>query len=354
VLTIKTTEEIYSGMCADYTAKTGRTLSRGCDMSVRLMAAAAQISSLYIYNDWVLAQSFPQTASGSFLDMHAQMRGITRNSASHATGTLRFGVTQPAAREIPVAAGTVCMTVSGVAFETTEEGAIAGGATYCDVSARAVEGGSSGNASEGSVVLMGVAPVGVEYCTNPSGFTGGAEAEDDESLRARVVASYTQLPNGANAAWYEKTVSDMDGVAAVRVIPKRRGLGTVDIIISGVSGAPSQELLDGIKDVLDEARELCVDIEVMAPETVSVAVSCAIDVDDAHDPETVRTAVASAIGGYFTGERLGEDVLLAKLGDIIYGVPGVVNYRITQPASDVSVDDDKLPVAGGVTVSAWS
>ncbi len=56
------------------------------------------------------------------------------------------------------------------------------------------------------------------------------------------------------------------------------------------------------------------------------------------------------MAAYFTGERLGQDVLLAKLGSILFGVRGVENYAITSPTADVAVAADELPVPSAVTI----
>lgn len=64
--------------------------SEGCDSAVRLYALAAELQSLLMQADWVLDQSFPQTAQGMYLDYHAETRGITRAAAEKAVGTLRF------------------------------------------------------------------------------------------------------------------------------------------------------------------------------------------------------------------------------------------------------------------------
>ena len=45
------------------------------DLAVRLYAAAAQIQTLYAYSDWAVNQSFPQTATGEYLDYHASCAG---------------------------------------------------------------------------------------------------------------------------------------------------------------------------------------------------------------------------------------------------------------------------------------
>ncbi|MBQ3404923.1 MAG: baseplate J/gp47 family protein, partial [Oscillospiraceae bacterium] len=228
----KTAEEIYAEMKARFEHDSGCTLAEGGDMQVRLCAAAAQLHSLYIYNDWVRAQCFPQTASGEYLDYHAQMRGLSRNRAEKAAGTMRFIIDQQLPYDVPVAAGTICRTVTGLTFVTVEDRTIPAGELSCDVVCQAGEAGAEGNVPAAAVVYMVNAPVGVSSCTNIGTFTGGSDEESDDELRARVLSSYRSLPNGANAAYYREEALSISGVAAVKVLPKKRGLGTVDLVIS--------------------------------------------------------------------------------------------------------------------------
>jgi uncharacterized phage protein gp47/JayE len=59
---------------------------------------------------------------------------------------------------------------------------------------------------------MAQAPAGVVSCGNLEPFFGGMRTrKGDEELRKRVLASYKKLPNGANAAYYETQVLNMDG-----------------------------------------------------------------------------------------------------------------------------------------------
>ena len=104
---MKTTDEIYEEMCLAFKNISGFEVNDGCDMAVRLYAAAAQIYSLYVYNDWVKNQCFPQTATGAYLENHAQMRGITRNPARKASGTIRFYIEEAAEADITIQAGIV-------------------------------------------------------------------------------------------------------------------------------------------------------------------------------------------------------------------------------------------------------
>ena len=61
---MKEVSELYRQMLDVFTEKTGFSMDDSADLAVRLYAAAAQLQTLYIYADWALAQSFPQTAEG--------------------------------------------------------------------------------------------------------------------------------------------------------------------------------------------------------------------------------------------------------------------------------------------------
>ena len=102
---MKTVDEIFEEMLACFGEKTGVELEAGCDLAVRLYAAAAQVYALYVQADWVARQAFPQTAEGEYLDLHAQLRSLERKEATRAVGTLRFtaGEASENDRAIPLA-----------------------------------------------------------------------------------------------------------------------------------------------------------------------------------------------------------------------------------------------------------
>ena len=118
---------IYERMRAIFAEEAGFVPNDGCDAMVRLYALASEVQSLLAQADWVLDQSFPQTAQGMYLDYHAETRGITRAAAEKAVGTLRFAAADKVTAACPIEKGTVCMTAEGVRFETTEDAAIAVG-----------------------------------------------------------------------------------------------------------------------------------------------------------------------------------------------------------------------------------
>ena len=343
--------EIYEQMRGTFAQRAGFVPSEGCDSAVRLYALAAELQSLLMQADWVLDQSFPQTAQGMYLDYHAETRGITRAAAEKAVGTLRFAAADKVTATCPIEKGAVCMTAEGVRFETTEDAAIAVGSQWADVPAQAVEAGAGGNVIAGTVTLLSAMPVGVVQCTNPAAFSGGCDAESDEALRGRVLASYQRLPNGANAAYYEQEAMRYPGVAAAKAVGRARGIGTVNVVIATHAGVPDAALLAAVEMDLQKKREIAVDVKVLAPTVETVAVTAALKAAPGYTFAEVKAGAQSALEALFTGGLLGKNVTTARLLTLLCGVEGVENVHLTAPAADVAVGSTELPMLGTVTIS---
>lgn len=112
---------IYERMRAIFAEEAGFVPNDGCDAMVRLYALASEVQSLLAQADWVLDQSFPQTAVGQYLDYHAETRALARLPAAKATGVLRFSAPSAAVTDYEIEQGSVAMTSGGVRFETTEK-----------------------------------------------------------------------------------------------------------------------------------------------------------------------------------------------------------------------------------------
>ena len=347
---MKTVDEIYLELMDTFARETGMEPNGTGEMAVRMYALAAQVVGLYEQAEWTRRQCFPQTATGEELDKHAFLRGLTRGQASKAEGKIRFSVREEADIDLPIPVGTVCMTAGLVSVETIEYGVLRAGNLSVDVAARAVEAGTGGNVAAGAVRSMAVAPTGIAFCTNPAPFTGGAGEESDESLRERVLETYRRLPNGTNAAFYEREALNIDGVTAVSVLPKNRGLGTVDVFVTGPAGMPQSDLLQKVRDDLGPKREITVDLLVSSPTAVNVNVSAVVKAKAGYTPSEVKARVDSAIRSWFDGTRLAKNVLRAELGQLLYSVDGVENYRLDTPTEDKVIAKDELPVLGTVVV----
>ena len=348
---MRSVEEIYQELLQVFTERVGFRPEEGCDLSVRLWTMAAEIQSLEMQSDWVLKQSFPQTAQDIYLDYHGAMRGLERVPATKAVGKLRLSVTTPYVKPIYIPAGTACMTEEEVRFQTTKGAILGAGVQSIDISAEAVESGSNGNVIAGAIRILTACPVAITGCTNPEAFSGGSDEEDDETFRARILESFRRLPNGANAAWYEQTALSYTGVAAAKAVGRARGIGTVDVYVATEAGLPSAELLEGLQEVLQEKREIAVDVEVKAPTVKNVDITLQILPTEGTDFDSVKAEVERVITTYFSGRLLGKPIRLAELSHQVYAVEGVENYRFSAPAQDLVANDAVLPVLGTLTVT---
>ena len=306
-----TLEEIYGGLAAEFQARTGKTAGASSELAVRFYAVAAQIYALYVQGEWTRRQCFPQTAQGE---------------------------------EVDIPAGTVCMTAGGVRFATTREAAVAAGELYADAPVEAVEPGAAGNVGAGAVVYMAQPPVRIVACANVEPFTQGLDTEGDEELRERVLATYRRLANGANSAFYRQAAMSFPEVAAVTVLPKSRGVGTVDIV-------PSQALLGELQDYFDQVREIAVDVRVEAPAVETVDLSLKLWAAEGRDFAAVAGAVEDALRAWFNGERLGRPLPRAQITSLVFGVDGVANCEILSPAADLPLDNVTLPVLGELAIA---
>lgn len=348
---MRSVETIYGELLASFADRAGFTPEAGCDLAVRLWAAAAELQALEIQADWVLDQSFPQTAQGVYLDRHGSMRGLKRLGATRSGGVLRFSVETAPAMNITIQAGTVCMTAEEVRVQTTEEVVLREGDLYVDARAEAVEPGAGGNLVPGAVRFLTACPLAVTSVTNPNAFTGGADEENDESFRARILESYQRLPNGANTAWYESTAMNFPGVTAAKAIGREEGPGTVNVYVTGENGLPDEDLLADLQAELQEKREIAVTVKVLSPTTETVNVDVAVAPKEGADKDAVLESARQAITDFFSGRLLGRAVLLAELGNKLYDLEGVENYRFTAPAADIPANSKVLPELGELVVT---
>lgn len=348
---MRTTEEIYQEMRTACAQRQGAQVTEDCELAIRMWAAAAQIQALEAQSEWVLGQSFPQTATGVYLDRHAAVRGLSRQAESKAVGELTFTMSNEQSGAVTITAGTVCMAENAVRFRTTEDAVIPAGERSVTVAAEAVEAGNGGNVGAGAVHVLTACPVAVTSVTNGDAFTGGISEETDEELRTRVLESFQRLPNGANAAWYELTACRHEGVAAAKAVGKARGIGTVDVYVSTPGGVPSAALLAELQSQFQKSREIAVDVQVKAPTTAAVDISVSVEPEAGADFAAVKSAVEDMLADYFNGKLLGQAVTLAELGSRIYGLDGVKNYHLTAPTADLDADDTVLPVLGTVSVT---
>ena len=349
-----TYDEILGRMTDTFTAEAGFTPDQASDIGIRMRVLAGEIHGLFGQLDWLYRQSFPQTAAGLELEHHAQTRGLTRKNAVQAHGELTFTREEPLWYDVVIPAGTVCSTTGsgGLRFLTTAETTLPSGQLSATVAAQADEGGDAYNVSIGRVTVLITPPPGITGVSNGVAFIGGVDGESDEQLRQRLLKSYSEIPNGTNAAFYRDQALRVEGISTVSVIPMARGVGTVDIYVACDGQAPDPALVTQIERDLAALREICVDVQVLPANLISANVYMTVTPKAGYAMNNVRSDCTQAIQDYFTGLDIGQSALLAGIGQAIFAVDGVKNYTFnTMMCSDKHVTATQLAVCGSIGIA---
>ncbi len=327
--------DIIKAMETEFFNECGEYASDYDDVELRFKAVAGEIYAAHTAAEYAMRQAFAQTASGEYLDMHAEMRGITRKTAASALGELTFTLPQELEYDVQIPAGTVC-SVSGeplVQFVTDEGKTIPAGSLSATVPASALAPGAAFNAGAGAVTVMVNPPEYVLSVTNESAFTGGCDEETDEALRERLLRSYSQPTNGANAKSLEEQLLTIDGITDARIAadPEQAML---TVCVRTKSGAfPDGDMLKLIQEKLG-ILEICgaqYGIALARPALFSVfaAVRASAGADKkqlAADAQGAVRAVCSAAG-------IGREISLSQLTSAVLAVQGVESAEISASPS---------------------
>ena len=331
---MKTTQEIYEALLEGVYARSGFAADDSCDLAVRLYAAAAQIESLYAYADWSRRQCFPQTATGEYLDLHAQIHAVTRDAAACSVGTLTLGLAEVLNFDLSVPAGTRFCIPNGLHFCLTEPCKIPAGSRSAEAAAECAEAGIQGNVAAGEITGMVDAPVYISFVTNLSAFTGGKEAEADEHLRLRILKACAAMPDGANSSYYEAVALTQEGITSAAAIPTYFGEGTVAVCISGDYDKPSDTQTAAVRSALAERTEMGIKLYVLAPDVQTVDVSLTVWPVDGVSGAQAVAAARMAIEECFAAPLLRQGFYRSRAGSQIYNTGLVKNYEFTQPTQD--------------------
>ena len=298
----------------------------------------------------------PDNLSGAALERYVwQHRALERRGATYAAGTLK--VTAGAGRISP---GDLFATAAGVLFASEDDLDAAVGSTF---RVTAVEPGAAGNAPAGSVTLMPVTIQGIGSVTNDAAFTGGVDAESDESLRERSYDVLTHPANGGNVNQYRQWAMSVDGVGRAIVIPTPRGPNTVDVYLVDGSGAPaSSDLVAAVQALIDpnengdgmgeapigavctvqaaEEKELAIYAHLLAEE--------GLDVTDLH--QDVRDSIEALIHKTaLAGTPLRHSALVDAA--LVDGVLDYLTLTVNESSGTTYFDPTEIPVLDDLVIS---
>lgn len=299
------------------------------DYFIRATSVASAVEGLYQHQAWIVRQIFPDTADREYLELHARVRGLTRKVAVAAQGQIRVTGTPGAV----VPAGLLAK-LGEQSYLTTSASMVAANGV-ATVTAIASNAGTAGNAQADAGVELTAAPAGVTSQAVIVLMTGGVDAESDGELLARLLELIRRPPAGGNRYDYRRWALEVPGVTAAYVYPLRRGLGTVDVVITSASVLPSAATIAAVQDYIDDVRPVTAKNSlVLAPTLKVVNVSVAVALDGLTLADAT-TQIEAAAGSYFNLLAPGETAIKSRIEALVSDISGVVDRAVTLPAANV-------------------
>ena len=330
-------------------------------LSVHARVLALVLRPVYERLDWLWRQSFARTADRDHLvGRHGWDYGIAPAGATRATGLVETSGTPGTVYP----AGIRLLSGSDVYVATAPATAAGGGGVALTV--RAEVPGAAGNRIAGEVLRLadpGLYPgLGPEAEVGDDGLGGGADIEDTESVRARILDRKRRPPRGGAYSDYEQWAREVTGVANAWAAPAAYGPGTV-VVFFTFEGRTNLIPTDGDVAAVDAALEARrrIAVEVVAAKPIAVPVNITLSV--APDTAEVRAAASAALAAVMQPERpngaggrmrpgrpLAPFVLSRSwLGEAVSLAVGEDRHRIAVPADDLSFVDGRMPMLGTVS-----
>lgn len=357
-----TVDEVLEGMLRDYQEKykevTGKEafLSKADPNRLIIYACAMQIYQAMQYVDYAGKMSFLAYARGDYLDNLGALKGLSRIDKTAASTVLQFCIGSPLESAVSIPAGSRVTNGHGVYFATDEYAEIKPGEVSVTVPATCTSAGAAGNKfAAGSLsTLVNTLPY-ITTVTNTVATYGGADREDDESLKERIYDypnSYsTAGPIGAYEYHAKNAFPEIQDVVICSEAP-----GEVDIYFVCDGGEiPGDALIAKVKEYLDDKkiRPLTDKVVVRAPAVQDYNIKMTYYISSSNKAlvsaiqENIDTAVT--IYNSWQTDKIGRDINPSYLIQKVMEA-GAKRVEVESPVFAV-LNESTIARAGTVTVN---
>lgn len=318
-----------------------------------LSPAAIEIALAYIELNNVLNFGFTDTTYGPYLDARASEYGLTRKPAAVATGQVTFS--GPPSQVIP--AGTRVSTGgSAPVYFVTAAAVTIGPGGSATVAAEALSPGAAGNVSVGAINAVTGNLVGIITVTNAANFEGGADAETDDALRARILERAARPATSGNAAHYRQWALEVPGVSDAKVYPVWDGPLTVKVVLLGDDKtAPDPSIVAAAAAHIEEVRPIGADVTVEAAAEVAINVSATLTLAPGGSLPEARDAIEAGIIAYLASIAFIDPIVrYSQIANIILNTAAVIDYSaltVNGGTANINVPDGAVAVVGTVVVT---
>lgn len=330
---------------------------------------------LYQFLAMVLKQAFADSATGPWLDLHCKQVDVYRKKNTKAKGLI-YLLRLDSVGNMPIPAGRIVRTLPDgtgqvYRFVTVADVVLLDGETEIAALVIAEEYGQGGNVTTGQICEIVTTIDGIDAVENRADWliTEGTDAELDPPLFERYTLAWQKL-NGCTKHAYRAWALEVTGVVAAKVIDQHpRGQGTVDVVLKGAAGAPTQNLIDAVNIAIngtgndDEQHPINDDVLVKGPTLVPVDHTAELVLSHG-DADEILAAAANRYRALFEVNddisdvetlQIGQDLPLDLQRHIYMAIDGVKQINISSPATDTIVADDGLAVLQSYSLSfTWA
>lgn len=307
------------------------------DYFVRASSVASAVRGTYQDQQWIARQIFPDTADHDFLLMHASLRNITPKPATPAGGQLQISGTP----ETAFSSGLAFSYGNGQTGLTLSPGTT-GADGKATVAAIATVPGTASNTPANTPATLTQAPQGISSKAVLVTMSGGTDTESDDSLLDRLLEQIRRPPAGGNKYDYHRWAMEVPGVTAAYVYPLRRGLGTVDVVITSGNDLPSPETISTVQTHIDDVRPVTAKNSLALAPTERSTDFTILVVLSGLTLADAKIQIQNALVSYFSQLAPGATAVLFQIGALISAIPGITDCKILTPVANVVpvVDED--------------
>jgi len=189
-------------------------------------------------------------------------------------------------------------------------------------------GGVPGNVGAHTLVRMSAGASNIESVTNESPAAGGADRESMEDLRTNIPSIAITRGRAVTRTDYERLLEAFGEIDQIDVDHPQTNVVKVYVLPEG-GNAPSDSLLDQVRDYLADIRMITEDVQVYAPAFVPVDLTVEFELEEDADSGEALAALDSSLRTLINTPEFARSLHIHDIYDLIDEDSNVQHATIT-------------------------
>lgn len=266
----------------------------------------------------VYANSFPQTASGIWLDLIGEKYGLTRGGPIAAVvfaedRNLRIKARRGSLRErigTTIAAGTTITNSDRDITYVLPATEVPAGVTEMFLTAFCDTVGTTGNINRGELSLTSLNASDIEV-TNLLPVINGSDGESDNLFRSRIL-NVSRGAGNTTASEILSTVGAIPGVVQVFMLDNVFGVNHPALVVSG-TGRIGQGLINQAQAIANSLLPFGTRVQVIGPRYIEVELSAMVKARQGVSKEALQNSITSQLRAFIDSTPVGSDLEIDAL-----------------------------------------